>query len=132
MISKRSRSQRRRHSLIALVAVAAVSLAACSSGSGGKGQTVAQGGINGIDDVASLTLWTRAPLELQANLLVKAYNASHKNQVKLTIVPNDDYVSKVGAAAGSGGLPDLFAADIVYVPNWTRAGLFQDLTGQIS
>lgn len=132
MISKRSRSQRRRHSLIALVAVAAVSLAACSSGGGGKGQTVAQGGINGTDDGASLTLWTRAPLELQANLLVKAYNASHKNQVKLTIVPNDDYVSKVGAAAGSGGLPDLFASDIVYAPNWVRAGLWQDLTSQIS
>lgn len=132
MISKRSRSQRRRHSLVALAAVAAVGLAACSSGGGGKGQTLAQGGINGTDDGASLTLWTRAPLELQANLLVKAYNASHKNQVKLTIVPNDDYVSKVGAAAGSGGLPDLFASDIVYAPNWVRAGLWQDLTGQIA
>jgi len=132
MISIRSTGRRRRRAFTALVAVAAVSLAACSSGSGAKGGSVAQGGINGTDDGASLTLWTRAPLELQANQLVKAYNASHKNQVKLTVVPNDDYVSKVGAAAGSGGLPDLFAADIVYVPNWTKAGLFQDLTGQIN
>ncbi len=130
MFGIRSSSRRRRRSIIAVAAVAAVGLAACSSG-GAKGGSVAQGGVNGTDDGTSLTLWTRAPLELQANLLVKAYNASHKNQVKLTIVPNDDYVSKVGAAAGSGGLPDLFAADIVYVPNWTRAGLFQDLTGQI-
>lgn len=130
MISIRSRS-RRRHCVIAVVAVAAVSLAACSSGSGAKGGTVAQGGSNGTDDGTTLTLWTRAPLEFQANLLVKAYNSSHKNQVKLTIVPNDDYVSKVGAAAGSGGLPDLFASDIVYAPNWVKAGLWQDLTGQI-
>jgi multiple sugar transport system substrate-binding protein len=130
MIGIRSSSRRRRRLITALVAVAAVGLAACSSG-GGKGESVAQGGINGTDDGASLTLWTRAPLELQAKLLVDAYNKSHKNQVKLTTVPNDDYVSKVGAAAGNGGLPDLFAADIVYVPNWTKAGLFQDLTGQI-
>ena len=83
----------------------------------------------GTDDGTKLTLWTRAPLEKQAKLLVAAYNASHKNQVALTVVPNDDYVAKVGAAAGAKGLPDLFAADIVYVPNWVKQGLFQDLTG---
>ena len=83
------------------------------------------GGPDGVDDGSELTLWTRAPLEKQAKLLVEAYNASHKNQVKLTVVPNDDYVAKVGAAAGSGGLPDLFAADIVYVPNWVQAGPVQ-------
>ena len=86
----------------------------------------------GTDDGTKLTLWTRAPLEKQAKLLVAAYNASHKNKVSLTIVPNDDYVAKVGAAAGGGGLPDLFAADIVYVPNWVKQGLFQDLTSQIN
>ena len=46
-------------------------------------------------------------------------------------MPNDDYVAKVGAAAGSGGLPDLFAADIVYVPNWIEQGLFADITDPI-
>ncbi len=55
----------------------------------------------------------------------------HENQVELTVVPNDDYVAKVGAAAGSDGLPDLFAADIVYVPNWVEQGLFQDITANI-
>ena len=30
----------------------------------------------------------------------KAYNASHKNQVELTVAPTDDYQAKVGAAAG--------------------------------
>ncbi|MFB8146748.1 ABC transporter substrate-binding protein [Microbacterium sp. NPDC056003] len=85
----------------------------------------------GVDDGSTLTLWTRAPMEAQANLLVDAYNASHENQVELTVVPNDDYVAKVGAAAGSGGLPDLFAADIVYVPNWVQQGLFADITEQI-
>lgn len=86
---------------------------------------------DGADDGSTLTLWTRAPLERQAKLLVEAYNDSHENQVELTVVPNDDYVAKVGAAAGSGGLPDLFAADIVYVPNWVEQGLFADITDQI-
>jgi len=112
-----------------------VALGACSSSNtpstGTTGSAAVTAGANGTDDGSSLTLWTRAPLEKQAKLLVAAYNASHKNQVKLTVVPNDDYVAKVGAAAGSSGLPDLFAADIVYVPNWVKQGLFQDLTTQI-
>jgi multiple sugar transport system substrate-binding protein len=132
MTIHRARSATAR-ALIALVAAGlSLSLAACGGSSGGAAAApAAKIKAGGTDDGTSLTLWTRAPLEKQANLLVDAYNASHKNQVKLTVVPNDDYVAKVGAAAGSDGLPDLFAADIVYVPNWTKQGLFQDLTEQI-
>ncbi|KQQ21930.1 sugar ABC transporter substrate-binding protein [Rathayibacter sp. Leaf299] len=115
----------------ALAGAMALSLAACSASAGGGTADPAAGGAEGTDDGTTLTLWTRAPLEKQAKALVEAYNASHENQVDLTVVPNDDYVAKVGAAAGSDGLPDLFAADIVYMPNWTEQGLFQDLTSSI-
>src|SRR5690606_7384930 len=111
--------------------VLVTALAACSRGNGGGTTPPADIPAEGVDDGSTLTLWTRAPLEKQAKLLVEAYNASHKNQVELTVVPNDDYVAKVGAAAGSNGLPDLFAADIVYVPNWVQQGLFQDTSAQI-
>jgi multiple sugar transport system substrate-binding protein len=127
----RGRSTTRRL-LVALVAAGiSLTLAACGGSSGGGAAPAGNIKAGGVDDGSKLTLWTRAPLEKQAKLLVEAYNASHKNQVQLTIVPNDDYVAKVGAAAGANGLPDLFAADIVYVPNWTKQGLFQDLTKQI-
>ncbi|MHC3000188.1 ABC transporter substrate-binding protein, partial [Microbacterium sp. HJ5] len=126
---------RRRAALRATTAALAagalvVSLAACAS-SGDTPDPAASIPAEGIDDGSTLTLWTRAPMEAQANLLVDAYNESHENQVELTVVPNDDYVAKVGAAAGSNGLPDLFAADIVYVPNWVQQGLFTDITEQI-
>ncbi|MET0725263.1 ABC transporter substrate-binding protein [Leifsonia flava] len=119
----------RRVGALVTAGVLLAGLAACSSSD--PGTSAASAGPEGVDDGTSLTLWTRAPLEKQANLLVDAYNASHENQVKLTVVPNDDYVAKVGAAAGSNSLPDLFAADIVYVPNWVKQGLFQDLTANI-
>ncbi|WP_199425067.1 ABC transporter substrate-binding protein [Actinotalea solisilvae] len=123
---------------IAAAALLAGGLAACGGDDGGTadGGDTGDGGAaaspEGVDDGTTLTLWTRAPLEAQANLLVEAYNASHENQVELTITPNDDYVARVGAAAGSGDLPDLFAADIVYVPNWTEQGLFADITDRIA
>jgi multiple sugar transport system substrate-binding protein len=122
----------------AVGAVAAASLliglAACGGGADQQpgGEATVAANPEGIDDGTKLTLWTRAPLEAQAKALVQAYNASHKNQVELTITPNDDYVTRVGAAAGSGNLPDLFAADIVYVPNWTEQGLFADITSRIA
>ncbi len=116
---------------IAVAGAVALSLTACGGTAPTQPSAAPSVGAEGTDDGASLTLWTRAPLEKQAKALVEAYNASHKNQVELTVVPNDDYVAKVGAAAGANGLPDLFAADIVYVPNWIRQGLFQDLTANI-
>ncbi len=135
---------RRRRALAAITTAGLLTagLAACGGGDGDGDEPGADpepGGDategeawEGVDDGTTLTLWTRAPMEFQANLLVEAYNASHENQVELTITPNDDYVARVGAAAGSGDLPDLFAADIVYVPNWTEAGLFQDISDRIA
>lgn len=127
-------SKSRRIVAIAAAGALIFGLAACSNGSGTttSNNSLASAGVNGIDDGSTLTLWTRAPLEKQAKLLVSAYNSSHKNQVKMTVVPNDDYVAKVGAAAGSKSLPDLFAADIVYVPNWAKQGLFQDISANVN
>jgi multiple sugar transport system substrate-binding protein len=129
MHTTRSRAFRRTVTALAATALLAGPLAACASG----GDAASEEPITaeGTDDGSTLTLWTRAPIERQAKLLVDAYNESHENQVELTVVPNDDYVAKVGAAAGSDGLPDLFAADIVYVPNWAQQGLFADISEQI-
>ena len=126
-------STTRRMRRIAGVLVAGALLAGVSAcaADAEPASNLSDAGAEGVDDGSTLTLWTRAPLEKQANLLVDAYNESHENQVELTVVPNDDYVAKVGAAAGSNGLPDLFAADIVYVPNWVEQGLFQDITANI-
>jgi multiple sugar transport system substrate-binding protein len=86
----------------------------------------------GVDDGTQLTMWTRAATQARAEPLVAAYNASHKNQVALTVVPTDDYNTKVSTAAAANGLPDLLSGDVVFMPNWTSAGLFQDLTSKIN
>lgn len=117
---------------IAVAGALMLGLTACGGAAPTSPSTAASLSAEGTDDGASLTLWTRAPLEKQANALVDAYNKAHKNKVELTVVPNDDYVAKVGAAAGANGLPDLFAADIVYVPNWVKQGLFQDISTSIA
>ncbi|MGN6486819.1 MAG: ABC transporter substrate-binding protein [Devosia sp.] len=96
-----------------------------------SGPVLAQDNGLGVDDGTQLTLWTRAATQVRVDQLVQAYNASHKNQITATYVVTDDYQTKVGAAAAAGGLPDLFSADVVFMPNWTSAGLFQDITARI-
>jgi multiple sugar transport system substrate-binding protein len=86
----------------------------------------------GVDDGTHITLWTRVITQARADALVQAYNASHKNHVDVTYVPTDEYQTKIGAAAAANALPDLFSADVVFMPNWTSAGLFMDLTDRIT
>lgn len=108
-----------------------VPLAAC--GGSGNGGTAAAEGIpaKGTDDGTEITLWTRSPLERQAKNVVEAYNKSHKNQVKLEIIPNDDMEGKVGGASQTDSLPDILAGDVVRIPYWASEGIFTDITKQI-
>nr|6LCF_A Chain A, ABC transporter substrate binding component [Bifidobacterium longum]6LCF_B Chain B, ABC transporter substrate binding component [Bifidobacterium longum] len=101
-------------------------------GSGNGGTATAEGiPAKGTDDGTEITLWTRSPLERQAKNVVEAYNKSHKNQVKLEIIPNDDMEGKVGGASQTDSLPDILAGDVVRIPYWASEGIFTDITKQI-
>lgn len=84
------------------------------------------------DDGTKLTMWVRSATDQFSQRLVDAYNSTHKNHVTLTIIPNDNYLTKVGTAAGSNSLPDILASDVVYTPNYTKQGLFQDITAEVN
>ncbi|NUS08688.1 MAG: sugar ABC transporter substrate-binding protein [Nonomuraea sp.] len=117
---------RRRLAGISLLALLTLTAAACGSGGDtGGGSTQAAGPVE-------ITMWTRAATQAQSERLVKAYNSTHKNQVKLTVIPTDNYQPRIAAAAGAKQLPDVFAADVIFVPNYTSQGLFMDLTDRIA
>ncbi|WP_214321854.1 ABC transporter substrate-binding protein [Nonomuraea sediminis] len=105
---------------IATATMLALTVVAC--GSGGE---PAKGPV-------TITMWTRAATQAQSERLVKAYNAGHKNQVKLTVIPTDNYQPRIAAAAGARQLPDVFASDVIFVPNYTSQGLFLDITDRIA
>jgi multiple sugar transport system substrate-binding protein len=91
-----------------------------------------QDGLGGVDDGSTITMWTRAATETQSRLLVDAYNAAHENQVDLTVIPTDDYLPRLGTAAGAGELPDVVGLDVVFVPQFTTVGAFLDITDRIA
>jgi multiple sugar transport system substrate-binding protein len=57
-----------------------------------------------------------------------AYNATHKNKVEVTAYPNEEYPAKLASAAGARALPDLFASDVVFAPQYAAQGLWLDIT----
>jgi len=105
----------------AVVALAAAG--ACSSDPGSDNTT-------SPDDGSTLTLWTRAATESVSRAYAEAYNATHQNQVEVTAYPNEEYPARLASAAGARALPDLFAADVVFAPQYASEGLWADITDQ--
>lgn len=85
-----------------------------------------------VDDGATLTLWTRAATEGVSKAFADAYNATHKNQVQVTAYPNEEYPAKLASAAGAKALPDLFATDVVFAPQYASEGLWLDITDRVN
>lgn len=105
-------------------------LAAC--GGGGTSDTAASDiPAEGTDDGTNLTLWVRSDKERQATNVAEAYNKSHKNQVKVELVPSEDMEGKVGTSSQTDSLPDLLSGDVVRIPYWASEGIFTDITAQI-
>jgi len=103
-------------------------LAACQSSPAGSSNA----GTTAIDDGTTITMWTRSSTSTFSQTLVDAYNASHKNKVRLTVFPADSYQQKVGTAAGARQLPDVLASDVVYAANYASKGVFLDITDRVN
>jgi multiple sugar transport system substrate-binding protein len=112
--------------LAATAAVAALALSGCAGTAAGSSQPA--GDVKAADSGAKLTLWVRPGNEAVTDAVVDAYNASHDNQVEITHVPADQYMTKFAQAAQSGSLPDLLATDVVFMPQIVDTGAVLDLT----
>jgi multiple sugar transport system substrate-binding protein len=113
---------------VALLSAGALVLAGCQSGPSSS----SAGDTGAVDDGTTITMWTRSPTATFSQTLIDAYNASHKNKVKLTVFPADSYQQKVGTAAGARDLPDVLASDVVYAPNYASKGVYLDLTERVN
>jgi multiple sugar transport system substrate-binding protein len=103
--------------------IATVLLIAGVTGCGG--QAVADGPV-------TVTLWTRAATETVSKAYAEAYNATHEDTVEVTAYPNEEYPAKLASAAGARALPDLFAADVVFAPQYAAQGLWLDITDRFT
>jgi multiple sugar transport system substrate-binding protein len=77
-----------------------------------------------------LSFWVRASDGPFVDPMVKAWNEKHPQKVKLTVIPNDDFVTKFGTAVSGGAAPDVVAIDLIFVPAFVEAGQMTDVTAR--
>lgn len=76
----------------------------------------------------TISFWSRDSDQALVEGLVNQWNASHKNQIEVTIIPANDFITKFGTAVAGGAAPDLIAIDLIYVPAFAAAEQMTDIT----
>jgi multiple sugar transport system substrate-binding protein len=85
----------------------------------------------GTASAAELTQWVRASGANAAQHLVDLWNSGHDDKITLTVIPDDQMVTKLATGVQSGDVPDLVSFDLIYMPDFMRAGFLTDLTDQL-
>lgn len=81
--------------------------------------------------VTTITYWGRNSISTKN--LVDEFNQSHQNiQVELTQLPDDQFITKVGAAVRGGDAPDVLAFDDVNGPLFAATGVLTDITDKVN
>jgi len=79
---------------------------------------------------SEISFWVRASDRAFVEPMVKAWNEKHDAKVALTVIPNDDFVTKFGTAVAGGAAPDVVAIDLIFVPAFAKAGQLADISAE--
>jgi multiple sugar transport system substrate-binding protein len=78
-----------------------------------------------------VSMWVRASGANAAQHLVDLWNTGHPDKIQLTVIPDNQMVSKLATGVKAGQVPDVISFDLIYMPDFMRAGLLTDLTDKL-
>jgi multiple sugar transport system substrate-binding protein len=80
-----------------------------------------------------LQMWERSGGNAgMVDKLVEMWNAANPDRkINLTYIPHAEMVAKLAQAIASGDVPDLMGMDLIYAPQFEKAGQLVDITDQI-
>ena len=76
-----------------------------------------------------LNLLVRSSAANGATIMTDLWNETHEDQISVTVIPDNQMVTKLATGVQSGDVPDLVAFDLIFMPDFMRAGFLEDLTG---
>jgi multiple sugar transport system substrate-binding protein len=79
----------------------------------------------------NLSMWVRASGTNAATVLVNLWNASHADKIELTTIPDNQMVTKLATGVQAKDVPDLVSFDLIYMPDFMKAGFLTDLTADL-
>ncbi len=79
----------------------------------------------------TLTMWVRASGTNAAAHLVDLWNSTHPDKIELTTIPDTQMVTKLATGVQANQVPDLVSFDLIYMPDFMKAGFLEDLTAEL-
>ncbi len=76
----------------------------------------------------NLTMWVRASGANAAQHLIDLWNTGHGEKIALTVIPDNQMVTKLATGVQAGDVPDMLSFDLIYMPDFMRAGFLTDIT----
>ena len=80
----------------------------------------------------TLSLWARASSSTAAQHMIDLWNTSHDDKIELTTIPDNQMVTKLATSVQAGDVPDLISFDLIFMPDFMKAGFLTDLTAELS
>ena len=82
---------------------------------------------------ADLVMWERSGGNAKmVDTLVAMWNEKNPDRkINLTYIPHAEMVAKLAQAIASGEVPDLMGMDLIYAPQFEKAGQLVDITDKI-
>jgi multiple sugar transport system substrate-binding protein len=79
-----------------------------------------------------LNMWVRASGAGAAEKLVNLWNGGHADKkIVITVIPDNQMVTKLATGTQAGEVPDLISFDLIYMPDFMKAGFLTDLTADL-
>lgn len=86
----------------------------------------------GAVEAETLSMWVRESAADPAKLMVDLWNTSHDNKIELTAIPDSQVITKLATSVQAGNAPDLVSFDLIYMPDFMKAGFLTDVTDQLN
>ena len=79
-----------------------------------------------------LSMWVRASGAGAAQHLVDLWNTGHADKkIAVTVIPDNQMVTKLATGTQAGDVPDIVSFDLIYMPDFMKAGFLTDLTADL-
>jgi multiple sugar transport system substrate-binding protein len=85
----------------------------------------------GIASATDLQMWVRASGATAAQHLIDLWNANHDDKVTVTVIPDNQMVTKLATGSQAGDVPDMVSFDLIYMPDFMKAGFLKDITDEM-
>ena len=79
----------------------------------------------------TMSMWVRESAADPGQLMVDLWNASHDDKIELAAIPDNQVVTKLATSVRAGDPPDLVSFDLIYMPDFMKAGFLVDVTEQV-